>query len=127
MSRHPFLRLACMAAAISLMTACNNDNGDAENAALQSSSTTTQQPATGTSSDSNGATSNNTAVASGLTMQFADLQGNGGNMTSTMLVTTMSGVEIVNRSQLDSFGVRLFMILQTRQSYDSADSTSKCN
>ena len=124
MSRHPFLRLACMAAAISL-TACNSDNGDAANTAPQSSSTTTQQPATDTSSDANGATPNNPAVASGLKMQFADLQGNSGNITSTMLVSTMSGVEMENRPHLDSFGVRLFRLLQTRQDYEAIKAHAK--
>mgnify|MGYP000888514401 CR=1 FL=1 len=117
MSRHPFLRLACLAAAISLMTACNHDNGDAENAALQSSGTTTQQPATGISSDSNGATSNNTAVTSGLKMQFADLQGNSGNITSTDLIADLPGVE--NRPYLGGFSVSLFKTLQTRQEFDA--------
>ena len=118
MSRHPFLRLACMAAAISL-TACNNDNGDAENTAPQSSSTTTQQPAAGTSSDANGATSNNPAVASGLKMQFADLQGNSGNVTVTGLITDFYGVEITNIPRLKDYGVQLFKTLQTRQDYDA--------
>ena len=116
MSRHTFLRLACMAAAISL-TACNSDGGDAENTAPQSSSMTTQQPATGISSDANGATSNNPAVASGLKMQFADLQGNSGNITSTDLIADLPG--IANRPYLDGFSVSLFKTLQTRQEFDA--------
>ena len=111
MSRHTFLRLACMAAAISL-TACNSDNGDAANTAPQSSSTTTQQPATDTSSDANGATPNNPAVASGLKMQFADLQGNSGNITT-------SDVAIDGRLRLHDFGVTLYKILQSRQDYNA--------
>ena len=126
MPRHTFLRLACMLAAISL-TACNNDNGDSENVTPQSSGTTAQQPTAGTNSNSNGATSNNTAVPSGLKMQFADLQGNSGNITSTMLVTTLSGVEMENRPHLDSFDVRLFSILQTREDYNAVKIHAKPN
>lgn len=110
--------LVCLATSVAL-AACNGDNGDAVSEVPSSSGSTAQQPVTDGSTNganSNAATSNATATTatttSGLKMQFADLQGNSGNITT-------SDVAIDGRLRLHDFGVTLYKILQSRQDYNA--------
>jgi hypothetical protein len=84
--------LACLATSVALV-ACNSDSGDAVSEAPSS------------------------ATTSGLKMQFADLQGNSGNITSTDLIVDLPGLE--NRPRLTNFGVAMFKTLQSRQDYNA--------